>query len=668
MVLAAVALLGSVAVSDAAAAPGDLTQKAGLAGCISDTGSSGDCTDGKGLDVAYSVSVSPDGKSVYAASFVGDAVAVFDRAADGTLTQKAGLAGCISETGSGGDCTDGKGLDGAFSVTVSPDGKSVYAASFVGDAVAVFDRAADGTLTQKAGLAGCISETGSGGDCTDGKGLGGAFSVTVSPDGTSVYAASDVSSAVAVFDRAADGTLTQKAGLAGCISETGSSGDCTDGKGLDGAISVTVSPDGTSVYAASVISFAVAVFDRAANGTLTQKAGLAGCISETGSGGDCTDGKGLIGADSVTVSPDGKSVYAASFYDDAVAVFDRAADGTLTQKAGLAGCISETGSSGDCTDGKGLDGADSVTVSPDGTSVYAASDVSNAVAVFDRAANGTLTQKAGLAGCISYTGSGGDCTDGKGLIGAASVTVSPDGTSVYAASRNSSAVAVFDREAPAPASSYADVVLADTPAGYWRFGEPSGTALLDSSPNHNNGTYLGGVALGAPGALTASGDLNTAATYDGVNDTGRVPDSATLHVGSSFTIEGWVSRGSTAKSYELFNKGANGIQLSLMNAGSGNKLFLRKANVTTIAQSSIGILANGYHYVVATMNGAGTARIYIDGVDVTTSVSAVQAIADTAFPLTFGNAAGAPAKFDEFALYDSVLTPAQITAHYNAAL
>jgi hypothetical protein len=146
-----------------------------------------------------------------------------------------------------------------------------------------------------------------------------------------------------------------------------------------------------------------------------------------------------------------------------------------------------------------------------------------------------------------------------------------------------------------------------------------------------------------------------------------VPDSATLDVGNSFTIEGWISRASTAKSYELFNKGASGLQLSLMNAGSGNKVFLRKAGVTTIAQSSIGILANGYHYVVATMNGAGTAKIYIDGVDVTTPVSAVQAIADTAFPLTFGNAAGASAKFDEFALYNSVLTPAQIAAHYAAA-
>ena len=102
--------------------------------------------------------------------------------------------------------------------------------------------------------------------------------------------------------------------------------------------------------------------------------------------------------------------------------------------------------------------------------------------------------------------------------------------------------------------------------GYWRFGEPSGTALLDSSGHNNNGTYLGGVALGAlgiPGAIP-----NTAATYDGVNDTGRVPDANSLDVGNSFSIEGWIKRSSTTKTHELFNKGANGFQLVVMNAAS----------------------------------------------------------------------------------------------------
>jgi DNA-binding beta-propeller fold protein YncE len=378
LALPGVFLLGGVVATDAVATSSDLVQKPGAPACVSAVGF---CSPGTALSGALSVTVSPDGKSVYVASLLSDAVAVLDRGADGTLTQKPGTAGCISETGTAGLCVAGRALDGAASVTVSPDGKSAYVASAPGG-LAVLDRAGDGTLTQKPGTAGCISDDGNGGVCVGGAGLSGAVSgVTVSPDGRSAYVAS-APGGLAVLDRAPDGTLTQKPGTAGCISDTGA-GPCADGTALNGARSVTVSPDGRSAYVAAFDSDAVAVLDRAADGTLTQKPGTAGCISDTGAG-PCADGTALNGAFSVTVSPDGRSAYVASSLSDAVAVLDRAADGTLTQRPLTAGCISDTGSGGACVDGSALDAAFSVTVSPDGRSAYAASGLSGAVAVFDR--------------------------------------------------------------------------------------------------------------------------------------------------------------------------------------------------------------------------------------------------------------------------------------------
>ncbi len=50
--------------SQAAAAPGDLRQKPGTAGCISETGTDGDCEDGTAWDTPRAVTVSPDGTSV----------------------------------------------------------------------------------------------------------------------------------------------------------------------------------------------------------------------------------------------------------------------------------------------------------------------------------------------------------------------------------------------------------------------------------------------------------------------------------------------------------------------------------------------------------------------------------------------------------------------------
>ena len=103
---------------------------------------------------------------------------------------------------------------------------TVLALCVSGGVVAADAAAATGGLTQRPGPAGCLSAIGS---CSPGAALYGASSVAVSPDGQSAYVASDVSGAVAVFDRAADGTLTQRRGPAGCISDSGAA-PCANGR------------------------------------------------------------------------------------------------------------------------------------------------------------------------------------------------------------------------------------------------------------------------------------------------------------------------------------------------------------------------------------------------------------------------------------------------------
>jgi DNA-binding beta-propeller fold protein YncE len=244
---------------------GVLTQLAGTSGCVSDDGTGGACVHGRVLLNARSVAVSPDGKHVYATSHGSEAVVGFSRNhATGALTQLSGTAGCVKETPVAGDCTAGRALHGPSALTVSPDGKHVYVASSFGQSVAVLSRnKTTGAVTQLVGTDGCVSEDGTGGDCADGKALSGATSVAVSPDGKHVYVASNFIDAVAVFSRnKATGVLTQLAGTAGCVSEDGTGGSCVDGKALGGPFGVTVSNDGKQVYAVSASSSAVAIFSR----------------------------------------------------------------------------------------------------------------------------------------------------------------------------------------------------------------------------------------------------------------------------------------------------------------------------------------------------------------------------------------------------------------------
>jgi DNA-binding beta-propeller fold protein YncE len=367
---------------------GAITQPAGTGGCISSNAST-PCAQVRGLGAPASVAVSPDGKNVYVAS-VFRGIAVLDRnPATGALTQPAGKAGCISEYGAMGTCTDGHGLKRPSAVDVSPDGKTVYVASEKSNAVARLDRnSATGALTQASGAPGCV---GLGPACTHGHGLRAPVAVVVSPDGASVYAAARDSSAVVRLDRnTTTGAISQPKGTAGCVAPSGS---CAKSHGLDGPVSVAVSPDGKSVYAASNASAAVLRLNRnPATGAISQPAGAAGCIGEFGA--PCADGHALTAPTSVAVSPDGKTVYAtAEGYapqgfpptGHGVAVLDRnPATGAISQRAGAAGCVSEDGT-GPCADGHALVAPWAVAVSGDGKNVYVASIGSGALARFNRA-------------------------------------------------------------------------------------------------------------------------------------------------------------------------------------------------------------------------------------------------------------------------------------------
>src|SRR5438128_957466 len=235
-------------------------------------------------------------------------------ATTGVLIQQLGTAGCVSEDGTRGTCMDGHALFGASVVAVSPDGRYVYVASFESSAVTTFVRnTTTGVLGQLNGVAGCVSASGDGVTCGRGRGLNEAVEVAVSPDGQHLYVASR-GNAVAVFARnALTGELTQLDGAAGCIAEAGDGVTCTDGTALVGLRTVTVSPDGKSVYIGARDGDAVAVLARhPTTGALTQLSGPAGCVSETSLGGSCTVGHGVLGARGVAVSPDNRHVYVAA--------------------------------------------------------------------------------------------------------------------------------------------------------------------------------------------------------------------------------------------------------------------------------------------------------------------------------------------------------------------
>jgi DNA-binding beta-propeller fold protein YncE len=327
---------------------------------------------------------------------------------------------------------------GSRAITVSPDGNNVYVASSTSDAIAIFERDEQtGALSQPAGKAGCIATLGAHG-CASAVGLIGPNSVAVTGNGRNVYATSRGSNSVTAFARnRKTGALHQLPG--GCISGIPIPG-CATGQALVGPDVIVISRDGTSVYAGSFFGNAVAVFARdASTGALTQPSGSAACIAEAISG--CASGIALGAVEGLAISGDGASVYTGSALSNAVAILNRdPSTGALTQATDGSGCIVDAPLTG-CTTGVQLAGANAVALSPGDTQAYVTSLLSNSVTSFN---HGTLAQKQGTAGCLVFLRAVG-CSFGRAMSAPEGIDVAPDGKNVYVAVFTTGAVDILNR-------------------------------------------------------------------------------------------------------------------------------------------------------------------------------------------------------------------------------
>lgn len=216
-----------------------------------------------------------------------------------------------------------------------------------------------------------------------------------------------------------------------------------------------------------------------------------------------------------------------------------------------------------------------------------------------------------------------------------------------------------------PPTNLETAILADSPIGFWKLGEQSGTTATDQIAGHD-GTYNGTPTL----YQTGFPRINSAAVQlDGTDDYVSIPHNAALNVGDVATIEALVRLDFLLDTdFEtLWDKGAGALQIRWDGTNKRWQVNV-KGSGNDVAYASVQSNDSNWHHLVVTKNGT-TRAIYLDGVNVTTLGTNATA-GNTTTPIAVGSSQGSAdflnAAVQYVAYYNYALSGAQVAGHYDA--
>lgn len=210
--------------------------------------------------------------------------------------------------------------------------------------------------------------------------------------------------------------------------------------------------------------------------------------------------------------------------------------------------------------------------------------------------------------------------------------------------------------------------------GEWKFDNNAD----DTSGNVNNGTVNG--ATFVPG-----GQIDSALSYDGIDDFVNIPDDPVLSGMSQLSISVWVKLTSSGN-WQFFvnkfnaNSGPPGTPQDdsyLLAANSSGQIVwqIETDSASPVADNILttttaDVFDDMFHHIVGTYDGV-TMKVYLDGVEIK-SITATGSTVTSSTPLTIGRGLNnsIPAFFtkgilDQVRIYSRGLTLAEVTELFN---
>ncbi|MCX7554063.1 beta-propeller fold lactonase family protein [Marinicella sp. S1101] len=315
-------------------------------------------------------------------------------------------------------------------LVVSSDGSNLYVVDESGDQLDAYDRNIDDAVPEYGDLTllNSVNEVA----------IDAVSDVVISADDRSIYLAATGTDSIVVIDRnITSGQITYNTSYDDTLLGFNSTGTVATTETLVGLRKLAISADGEHLFISNPNSSdpsdgSLYVLSRNSQGLLSkdQKIILGG----------------MEGLSDVVITADGKQVLATATDGKTLLTFDRRQpDPTFSYVETEIDQVNDTADVAGTVDG--LLGAGAVVVSRDGQNVYAAAIGGDAIAAFTRdktKGSTAATRGEHLLFIDSYTEGTGGIT---GIADVNSLAISPNGSFLYAGSRDESTLAVFSRQA-----------------------------------------------------------------------------------------------------------------------------------------------------------------------------------------------------------------------------
>jgi len=237
---------------------------------------------------------------------------------------------------------------------------------------------------------------------------------------------------------------------------------------------------------------------------------------------------------------------------------------------------------------------------------------------------------------------------------------------------------------PYDPNAYANSVLADSPIGYWKFDQASGTAI-DSSGNGRNLTYSD-ISIGTP-SYQQQGLFNNAPYSVRITNKGNKWSASGIPYGNSFSIEYWFKTdGKDADGTTNLNLSSYGRLISNSPIGGGfsaNGFYVMgmsgfnlyagiggPSSYTNLTTTSASYADSTWRHLVMTASYGGastTLNLYANGALLLGPITRSGSVGGTA-SISIGDYLGTAGTFCQVAVYNKALSLSRIQAHYNIAL